>query len=276
MTKHSRPHPRAPCPALRSAMPVRCTPPPSRCCEAAGAERNSRLGAQRPIQTRPRAEAGAESAHCPPVPSLPAPRLTGGRGAGPDAWPQPHPSLWVHACCCSHCRLSGPGRGAPTALQPRGRSSRGLRACLWGTYSTVSASMSRCLSAGPAPLARTAGEQPQWTGPPGLRGPSPFPGVPTCPAPQPHLAHPVFPLEPFRRVCGTSTWNLTGTSLLTWKISPFIVCLPPRGSLRVCWRSVGLAFFFIRLSFYGFDALFVSQILVAHHICVMKTIFFLL
>ena len=175
MTKHSRPHPRAPCPALRSAMPVRCTPPPSRCCEAAGAERNSRLGAQRPIQTRPGAEAGAESAHCPPVPSLPAPRLTGGRGAGPDAWPQPHPSLWVHACCCSHCKLSGPGRGAPTALQPRGRSSRGLRACLWGTYSTVSASMSRCLSAGPAPLARTAGEQPQWTGPPGLRGPVPVP-----------------------------------------------------------------------------------------------------
>ena len=62
-------------------------------------------------------------------------------------------------------------------------------------------------------------------------------------------AHPVFPLEPFWRVCGTSTWNLTGTSLLTWKISPFIVCLAPRGSLRVCWRSIGLAFCFYQVVF---------------------------
>ena len=77
MTKHSRPHPRAPCPALRSAMPVRCTPPPSRCCEATGTERNSRLGAQRPIQTRPGAEAGAER----PLPTcaLPARSTTDGR-----------------------------------------------------------------------------------------------------------------------------------------------------------------------------------------------------
>ena len=174
MTKHSRPHPRAPCPALRSAMPVRYTPPPSRCCEAAGAERNSRLGAQRPIQTRPGAEAGAER----PLPTcaLPARSTTDGReGSRTGRLATAPPESVGPRVLLLTLQAEWPGPRSAHRPPTSGRSSRGLRACLWGTYSTVSASMSRCLSAGPAPLARTAGEQPQWTGPPGLRGPVPVP-----------------------------------------------------------------------------------------------------
>lgn len=134
--------------------------------------------------------------------------------------------------------------------------------------------MSRCLSAGSAPLARTAGEQPQWTGPPGLRGPVPVPR-------HAHLPRTPTTLGSSRVSPGAVLEGVWDRHLeLDWHFlddtedKPFS-CLFGTQGLSACVSEVNWPgfLFSIRLSFYGFDALFVSQILVAHHICVMKTIF---